>query len=107
MFKSQLGIDYFSDNPFKLNQEIDIINKRKEAVAALGGIMGDEEKPFFSNAFLIETYLGISKQDIDANKEALKRKAKEKKEKGKEGEAEEAKPAEGEETTEEETAPAT
>lgn len=104
MFKSQLGIDYFSDNPFKLNQEIDIINKRKEAVAALGGIMGDEEKPFFSNAFLIETYLGISKQDIDANKEALKRKAKEK---GKEGEAEEAKPAEGEKTTEEETAPAT
>jgi hypothetical protein len=123
MFKSQLGLDYFSDNPFKLNQEIDIINKRKEAVAALGGIMGDEEKPFFSNAFLIETYLGISKQDIDANKEALKRKEKEKKEKEKEGEAgeeggeagaesstetaEETPPAEGEEKTTEETPPAT
>ena len=93
MFKSQLGLDYFSDNPFKLNQEMDIINKRKEAVAALGGLVGDEDKPYFSNAFLIETYLGLSKQDIDSNKEALKRKEKEKKEKEKEG-GEEA-PAEG------------
>lgn len=84
MFKSQLGLDYFSDNPFKLNQEMDIINKRKEAVTAMGALVGDEDKPYFSNAFLIETYLGLSKQDIDANKEALERKAKEKKEKEKE-----------------------
>jgi hypothetical protein len=88
MFKSQLGLDYFSDNPFKLNQEMDMMNKRKEGISAMGGLLGDEEKPYFSNAFLIETFLGMSKQDIDANKEAIERKAKEKKkeeEKGKEG----------------------
>jgi hypothetical protein len=90
MFKSQLGLDYVSDNPFKLNQEMDLINKRKEAVVAMTGLMGDEEKPYFSSAFLIETFLGISKQDIDANKEALERKEKEKKkEEGKEGKKEE------------------
>jgi hypothetical protein len=94
MFKSQLGLDYFSDNPFKINQEMDVINKRKESVTAMAGLVGDEEKPYFSNAFLIETFLGMSRQDIIANKEAMERKAKEKKkaedkeggEKGEEGE---------------------
>ena len=92
LFKSQLGLDYFSDNPFKLNQEMDMMNKKKEAIAAMGGLVGDEDKPYFSNAFLIETFLGMSKQDIDANKEAMERKEKEKKkaeEKGGEGEKKE------------------
>jgi hypothetical protein len=40
--------------------------------------MNDDGKPFFSNAFLIEEYLGMSKQDIIANKEAKERRAKEK-----------------------------
>lgn len=91
-FKSQLGLDYFSDNPFKLNQEIDMMNKRKEAIVSIGGLIGDEEKPYFSNAYLIEKFLGMSRQDIDANKEARNRKEREKKkaekEKGKEGEGE-------------------
>jgi hypothetical protein len=78
LFKSQLGLDYFSDNPFKINQEMDVINKRKESVTAMAGLLGDEEKPYFSTAFLIETFLGMSRQDIIANKEAMERKAKEK-----------------------------
>jgi hypothetical protein len=97
MFKSQLGLDYFSDNPFKINQEMDVINKRKESVTSMSTLTGDEEKPYFSTAFLIETFLGMSRQDIIANKEALERKAKEKekaeKEKGGENK-------EGEETPE-------
>ena len=94
MFKSQLGLDYFSDNPFKINQEMDVINKRKESVTAMSGLVGDEEKPYFSTAFLIETFLGMSRQDIIANREVMERKEKEKKkaedkeggEKGEEGE---------------------
>jgi hypothetical protein len=94
MFKSQLGLDYFSDNPFKINQEMDVINKRKESVTAMSALTGDEEKPYFSTAFLIETFLGMSRQDIIANKEAMERKEKEKKkaekkeggDKGEEGE---------------------
>lgn len=79
MFKSQLGLDYFSDNPFKINQEMDVINKRKESVTAMTSLTGDEEKPYFSTAFLIETFLGMSRQDIIANREAIERKEKEKK----------------------------
>jgi hypothetical protein len=97
MFKSQLGLDYFSDNPFKINQEMDVINKRKESVTSMSSLTSDEETPYFSTAFLIETFLGMSRQDIIGNREALERKAKEKEkaekkkggEKKKEGESEE------------------
>ena len=58
---------------------MDVINKRKESVTAMSGLVGDEEKPYFSTAFLIETFLGMSRQDIIANKESIKRKEKEKK----------------------------
>ena len=95
MFKSQLGLDYFSDNPFKINQEMDVINKRKESVTSMAGLVGDEEKPYFSTAFLIETFLGMSRQDIVANREAVERKEKEKKKAEKEKEGEEG--GEGEE----------
>lgn len=84
LFRSQLGLSYFSDNPFRANQEIDKIGKRKEAIAGMGALMGDAEKPFFSNAFLIEQFLGLSQQDIIANKEAKERKKKEESEKKKE-----------------------
>jgi hypothetical protein len=84
LFRSQLGLSYFSDNPFKANQEIDKIGKRKEAIAGMGALMGDGEKPFFSNAFLIEQFLGLSQQDIIANKEAKERKKKEESKKKKE-----------------------
>ena len=73
---------------------MDVINKRKESVTAMSALTGDEEKPYFSTAFLIETFLGMSRQDIIANKEAMERKEKEKKkaekeeggDKGEEGE---------------------
>ena len=98
MFKSQLGLDYFSDNPFKINQEMDVINKRKESVTSMSSLTGDEEKPYFSNAFLIETFLGMSRQDIIANREAVERKEKEKKKaENKEGGEEKKEGEEGEE----------
>ena len=98
IFKSQLGLNFFSDNPFKVNQEIDVINKRKESVTSMSSLTGDEEKPYFSNAFLIETFLGMSRQDIIANREAIERKEKEKKKaENKEGGEEKKEGEEGEE----------
>ena len=91
VFKSQMGLDFFSDNPFKLNQEIEVINKRKESVTAMIGLVGDEEKPYFSVPFLVENFLGIDKQDLKVNEEVKKRKEEEKKKKEKEAAA----PAEG------------
>jgi hypothetical protein len=94
-FKSQLGLDYFSDNPFKENQEMDLINKRKETVSSMIGLAGSDEKPFFSTSFVIENFLGVSLEDIKANEEAKKRAAEKKKKAEKEKKKEEG----GEEAT--------
>lgn len=79
MFKSQLGLTFVSDNPFKINKEMETLNKKKEYIDGMMALT-DGEKPFFALPFLIENYLGLTPDDILANKEA-KRRAKEKGEK--------------------------
>ena len=93
-------MNFFSDNPFKVNQEIDVINKRKESVTAMVGLMGDDEKPYFSVPFLVENFLGIDKKDLKSNEEIKERKKKEKEKEAKKGGGKEgeAGAAEGEET---------
>jgi hypothetical protein len=91
MFKSQLGLDYVSDNPFKRNQEMEIITKKKESVDKLITLTDDTGGGFFSVPYLVENYLGLSADDIKANAEAIKKAEEKKKKEGKEGEA----PAEG------------
>lgn len=86
MFKGQLGLKFVSDNPFKVNQEIEIITKKKESIDSMYGLINDDEKPFFSLSFLIETFLGLSDTDIKANKEAKRKKADDAKKKKKESE---------------------
>jgi hypothetical protein len=80
MFKSQLGLDYISDNPFTKNQEMEIITKKKEAVDGLIALTDDTGAGFFSVPYLIETRLGLSADDIKANAEARKKAEKLKKE---------------------------
>jgi hypothetical protein len=92
-FKSQLGLEYFSDSPFRVNQEIEMLAKRKESITAMSALMEDAEKPYFSVSFLVENFLGISQQDIAANKEAVERKKKEKEEEAKKKKKEEDKKA--------------
>ena len=81
-FRSQLGLSFVSDNSFKINQEMEIITKKKESVDSLAGIPGDDDNPYFSAKYLIENFLGLSEDDIKANEEAKKKKEKEKKESG-------------------------
>lgn len=80
MFKSQLGLDYVSDNPFTKNQEMEIITKKKEALDGLITLTDDTGAGFFSVPYLIENYLGLSADDIKANAEARKKAEKLKKE---------------------------
>ena len=87
MFKSQLGLDFVSDNPFKRNQEMEIITKKKESVDKLIALTDDTGGGFFSVPYLIENYLGLTQDDIKANAEAKKKAEEEKKKEGKEGEA--------------------
>jgi hypothetical protein len=105
-FKSQLGLEYFSDNPFKINQEIEMLNKRKESITAMAGLLEDAEKPYFSLSFLVENFLGMSHQDIKSNQEAVERRKKEKEEEAKKKKKEDKKEGEegGEEAGDDETA---
>jgi len=80
MFRSQLGLTFVSDNPFRVNQEIETMNKRKESIDAMYGLVDGEGQPFFSLGYLIENFLGMTEDDIKANEEA-KEKTKNKKSK--------------------------
>jgi hypothetical protein len=80
MFRSQLGLTFVSDNPFRVNQEIETMSKRKESVDAMYGLVDGEGQPFFSLGYLIENFLGMTEDDIKSNEEA-KEKAKNKKSK--------------------------
>jgi hypothetical protein len=108
LFKSQLGLNFVSDNPFKVNQEIEIMLKKKESIDSLYALTDDDEKPFFSLAYLIESYLGMTDDDIKANKEAKDKRAEEKKkeeEKEEEKNKEEGGEESGESAPEEEETP--
>lgn len=80
MFRSQLGLTFVSDNPFRVNQEIETMSKRKESIDAMYGLVDGEGQPFFSLGYLIENFLGMTEDDIKSNEEA-KEKAKNKKSK--------------------------
>lgn len=106
MFKSQLGLTFVSDNPFRVNQEIESIGKKKESIDALYTLAGEDGQPFFSLAYLIENFLGMTEDDIQANKEAKLKRQKEKEKEAKE-KADEAPPKEEKsEAPPEETPPA-
>lgn len=87
VFKSQLGLKYISENPFRVNQEMELITKRKESVDSLAAIMEDGDKPYFSQTYLIENFLGLTPADIKANKIAKEKSAKKKEKEGGEEEA--------------------
>jgi len=111
LFKSQLGLTFVSDNPFRVNQEIETMTKKKESIDSLYGLTDEDGKPFFSLAYLIESYLGMTADDIKANEEAKKKRKEELKKEGKSEEAAapaegSAEPAEPAETPETETPPA-
>jgi hypothetical protein len=97
-FKSQLGLTFISDNPFRVNQEIESMLKKKESIDAMYTLTGEDGQPFFSLAYLIENLLGMTEDDIAGNKEAKKKRAEEKEKAGKEETpaAEGETPAEGE-----------
>ena len=85
LFKSQLGLTFVSDNPFRINQEVETMLKKKEQIDSMYALTDDTGNPFFSLAYLIESHLGMTQDDIKANKEAVKKRKEEEKKKAKEG----------------------
>jgi hypothetical protein len=84
-FKSQLGISYVTENPFRLNQEIEVITKKKDGVVAMASLLDDFERPYFSLDFLVKNMLGLSEDDLKENRSTKEKIAKEKAKLEKEG----------------------
>jgi len=82
IFKSSLGLRFVQDNIFEEIRRQEILQKRLELISGMQAIM-DGETPFFDTKWLIETYLKLDKDELDANDHAKKLSAK----KAKEGEA--------------------
>jgi len=82
IFKSSLGLRFVQDNIFEEIRRQEILQKRLELISGMQAIM-DGETPFFNTKWLIETYLKLDKDELDANEQAKKIAAK----KAKEGEA--------------------
>lgn len=87
LFKSQLGLNFVSDNPFRMNQEIETMTAKKTQIESMYALTDDTGAPYFSLAYLIENYLGMTEDDIKANKEARKKRSEEEKKKAKEAAA--------------------
>ena len=101
LFKSQLGLTFVSDNPFRINQEVETMLKKKEQIDSMYALTDDTGNPFFSLAYLIESHLGMTQDDIKANKEAVKKRKEEEKKKAKEGDEKETEGGEAAAPTEE------
>ena len=93
-FKANLGLDYHRESEFEELVQLGNFSKRSEFIKGLGELkvkVGEEEKPYFDNDFLIQRFLGLTPDQIKMNEEYLKREAKEaekaKPEGGAEGEA--------------------
>jgi len=101
-FKANLGLDFNRESEFEELVQLSNFSKRSEFIKGLGEFkikVGEEEKQYFDNDFLIQRFLGLTPDQIKTNEEYLKKEAKQakkaEKESGSEGEGEA-----GEESTE-------
>jgi len=86
-FKSQLGINYVTENPFRINQEIEVMTKKKESIVSLYGLTDDFDRPYFSLDFLVKNMLGMSSDDLKENQETKDKIKEEKKKMESQGES--------------------
>lgn len=85
IFKSSLGLRYVDDNIFEEIRKQEILQKRLELIAGMQAVM-DGEVPFFDTTWLVENYLKLDKDELEANEQAKKKAAKKAKDAaGKEG----------------------
>jgi hypothetical protein len=89
-FKVNLGLDFHRESQFEEQVQLSNYTKRTEFIKGLSDFkvkIGEEEKAYFDNNFLIQRFLGLSPDEIKMNEEYKKKEEKE---------GESSKPAEGE-----------
>ena len=91
-FKANIGLNYYRDSEFEEMVEMSGFSKRSEFIKGLGELkvkIGEEEKAYFDNDFLIQRFLGMNPDQIKMNQKYKEKEAKaaEKPKEGAEGEA--------------------
>jgi len=79
-FKANLGLNFHKDSELESMIELANYKKRGEFIAGLLEMkvkVGEEEKSYFDNNFLIQRYLGLNPEQARINEEYKKREAKE------------------------------
>ena len=75
LFKSALSLKYRSDNLFEELKEMEVMDKRASFIQTMMGINENipdssgmmQQVPYFDPKFLIEKYLGLTKNEMDRN----------------------------------------
>ena len=67
IFKSSLGLRFVKDNLFEEIRNNEIMTKRAEFIQTMLQIPFVDEKPFFSVRWLVQTYMKLDKDALDAN----------------------------------------
>ena len=79
-FKVNLGLQFYKDSQFEEIVELSNYKKRTEFIAGLLELkmkVGEEEKTYFDNDFLIQRFLGLTPDQFKLNEEYKKREEKE------------------------------
>jgi hypothetical protein len=79
-FKANLGLDFHTESQFEEQVQLSNYTKRSEFIKGLGEFkvkIGEEEKAYFDNNFLIQRFLGLSPDEIKTNEEYKKKEEKE------------------------------
>jgi hypothetical protein len=76
MFRSSLGLSFIQDNIFEEIRRQEILTKRTELISALQQIQ-EGDQPYFNTNWLVRTYLKLDPTEIENNKKAKEKFAKE------------------------------
>jgi hypothetical protein len=69
-FKANIGLNFYRDSEFEEMVELSGFSKRSEFIKGLGELkvkIGDQEKPYFDNDFLIQRFLGMNPDLMRSN----------------------------------------
>lgn len=70
-FKANLGLNFYRDNEFEKSVQMTSFTKRSEFIKGLAELkvkVGEEEKSYFDNDFLIQRFLGMNPDEIKMNR---------------------------------------
>jgi hypothetical protein len=78
-FKVNLGLNFYRESEFEEMVQLSNYSKRSDFIKGLGDLkvkLGEEEKPYFDNDFLIQRFLGLTPDQIRMNSEYKKKEEK-------------------------------